>query len=76
VLPAPKVWDPVHQDQLHYRCWHSYGACVLFCYDCDRYDVDVVTNPDFWDDLRLSPSYFTNEFIHSVWHMQKKLPGR
>jgi hypothetical protein len=76
VLPAPKVWDPVHQDQLHYRCWHSYGALVLFCYDCDRYDLNVVTNPAFWKDLNLSPEYFSKELIHSVWHKQKMLPGR
>jgi hypothetical protein len=76
VLPAPQVWDPVYQAHLQYRCWHSNGAAVLFCYDCDRYDLNVVTNPAFWDDLKLSPSYFSKAFIHSVWHKQKKLPGR
>jgi hypothetical protein len=76
VLPAPKVWDPVHSDHLQYRCWHSYGAAVLFCYDCEGVAPDIVTNPDFWDDLKLSPEYFTKGFIHSVWHKQKQLPGR
>jgi hypothetical protein len=76
VIPALKVWDPVHQDCLHYRCWHSYGAAVLFCYDCEGYELEVVTNPAFWSDLKLSPGHFSKEFINSVWHKQKKLPGR
>jgi hypothetical protein len=76
VLPAPKVWDPVNPLRLHYRCWHSYGAAVLFCYDCGGYELNIVTNPDFRDDLKLSPKYFSKGFIHSVWHKQKQLPGR
>jgi hypothetical protein len=76
VLPAPKVWDPVHMDRLQYRCWHSYGAAVLFCYDCEGVELDVVRDPVFRDDLKLSPEYFSKGFIQSVWHKQTQLPGR
>jgi hypothetical protein len=76
VIPARKVWDPVHMCYLHDRCWHSYGASVWFCYDCEGYKLDVVTDPAFWKDLKLGPGYFSKELINSVWHKQKILPGR
>jgi hypothetical protein len=74
VLPAPQVWDPVNWRGFQSRCWHSRGALTLFCYDCEGVELDVVPNAAFWHDLKLSPEYLSPEFIHSVWHKQKRLP--
>jgi hypothetical protein len=75
VLPGRKVWDPVSRRHgLNNRCWHSDSALTAFCYDCEGVTLDVVKDPDFWQDLKLSPQYISDEFIDSVWHKRKRLP--
>jgi hypothetical protein len=76
VLPGRKVWDSVNRRGLKNRCWHAGQALSLFCYDCENVQLDVVKNPVFWQDLKLSPEYLSDEFRHSVWHKQKLLPGK
>jgi hypothetical protein len=75
VLPAPKVWDSVSHRGLQNRCWHSLGCTPLFCMDCMRIELDVLTNPDFWKDLQLSPGQSHGIPLFTVWHKQKKLEG-
>jgi hypothetical protein len=72
VLPAPKVWDPVNWRGYQNRCWHSGGCVPLFCYDCEGVELDVVSNPDFRHDLKLSPEYLSEDFIHKVWQSEKR----
>jgi hypothetical protein len=74
VLPAPEVWDPVNWRGFQNRCWHSGGCVALFCYDCEGVELEVVPNPAFWQDLKLSPEYLSQDFIHSVWRKQTPLP--
>jgi hypothetical protein len=74
VLPGRQVWDPVQQRGLTKRCWHAGSCGVLFCYDCAGVQLDVVHDPAFWRDLKLSPDYLSDDFIYSVWYMQKRVP--
>jgi hypothetical protein len=78
VLPAPAVWDPVKKQQKTERCWHSSGAHTLFCLGCENYQLDVLTNADFWRDLskrsrRASRDLDLSSLIPSVWHQQVEL---
>jgi hypothetical protein len=73
VLPGPHVWDPV-QRGFTKRCWHAGSCRVLFCYDCSGVQLAVVRDPAFWHDLKLSPDNLSDDFINSVWHMQKRVP--
>jgi hypothetical protein len=74
VLPGRNLWDSVKRRGFQYRCWHSNQCAILFCYDCEGVQLDVVTNPLFWQDLKLTPASVPKELIHSVWHQQKRLP--
>ena len=80
VLPAPQLWDPLDENgkQLS-RCYHSSGGVILLCMDCDNYQLDVLENPDFWQDLkqpgRLPGGLKFSELLasDSVWHKQVAL---
>ena len=74
VLPAPRVWDPIKDSGLKNRCWHSFGAFTACCLDCYRIEVDVLTNPDFWDDLAIQPGQPYGIPQDLVWHKQQMLP--
>jgi hypothetical protein len=78
VLPAPAIWDPVKKQQKTERCWHSPGAHTLFCFSCENYQLDVLTDSDFWRDLskqsrRSSRGKDLSSLIPSVWHQQVEL---
>jgi hypothetical protein len=67
VLPAPVIWDSPETHGLTKRCWHSFGAHSLLCLDCEGVELDVLTRPDFWQDLMLPD--FTIP-LEAVWHKQ------
>jgi hypothetical protein len=76
VLPAPAIWDPIRKDSYAPRCWHSSGGIATFCLDCDGIELDVINNPDFWQDLK-RPRRFPGGVSltqlladKSVWHKQ------
>jgi hypothetical protein len=73
VLPGSHVWDPVQQCGFTKRCWHAGSCRVLFCYDCSGVQLDVVSDPAFWHDLKLSPAYLSDDFLYSVWYRQKRV---
>jgi hypothetical protein len=80
VLPPPSVWAPVTKNNLIKRCWHSGSATALFCYECDGIGLDIINNPNFWEDLK-KPGSFPNGLTLSqlladnlVWHQQVEVP--
>jgi hypothetical protein len=77
ILPAPRIWDPIVIAGQTNRCWHSTGATALFCLDCDDIELDVLTNPDFWNDLtkqsrksRHGLSFTELLDSNAVWHQR------
>jgi len=74
ILPAPRVWDRVEDSRLTDICWHSFGAFTLCCMDCLGIELDVLTNPAFWDDLAIQPGLPYGIPRDLVWHKQQQLP--
>jgi hypothetical protein len=86
VLPSPQVWTPdvqlptpaMLQSAQPPRCYHSSGATILQCLTCSGTKLDVLNDPDFWDDLRPRKSSRGLKFADliaskAVWHQKIKL---
>jgi hypothetical protein len=80
VLPAPQVWASVESSVQTPRCWHSGSATTLLCLDCQRIELDVLTNPDFWEDLkrpRSLPGGIRITYLlaaNVIWHRSVEVP--
>jgi hypothetical protein len=80
VLPGPKVWDPVRQDDLSGRCWHANACLPAVCLTCDPLSLPELTNPDFWQDLSkwsgsASVDCLFRTPLYQVWHRSRALVG-
>jgi hypothetical protein len=77
VLPAPQLWRSLEQDGHQNRCWHSAGGITFLCVDCENIEFDVLTNPDFLRDLKISRSFTGripfSDLCDSVWRQYATL---
>jgi hypothetical protein len=77
VLSSRHLWKSVEKVGMVNRCWHSAGGRALCCITCSGIKLDVLTNPDFWKELRLNPGESPNSLgipLGEVWHRTKVQP--